>query len=168
MNIEIYPLDKVVIDGVAICFGMERSAVEAAIGKGQLIGNRCYYFNNEMAIDYADNKVEFIEFLCGVEGMLKPVIYGISAFEVQANDLFETLKEQNNGVVGDAENGYSYRFQNISVGVYREAVPKEIEEMIEEAASFGNPMSDDEIQYEMKKADHWATIGIGVSGYYQK
>ena len=168
MNIEIYPLDKVIIDGVAICLGMEQSAVAAAIGKGQLIGNRCYYFNNEMAIDYANNKAEFIEFLCGIEGMLKPAIYGISAFETQANELFEVLKEQNNGVVGDTENGYSYQFQNISVGVYREAVPKEIEEMIKEATSFGNPLSDDEIQHEMKKANHWATIGIGVAGYYQR
>lgn len=168
MTIEIYPLDKVVIDGVAICLGMEQSAVEAAIGKGQLIGKRCYYFNSEMAIDYRNNKVEFIEFLSGVDGVLKPAIYGVSAFETQANDLFEVLKEQNNGVIGDTENGYSYQFQNISVGVYREAVPEGIKEMIEEAASFGEPMSDNEIEYEMKRANHWATIGVGVVGYYQR
>lgn len=168
MNIEICPLDKVLIDGVAVRLGMEQSTVEAAIGKGQLIGKRCYYFNNEMSIDYNNNKVEFIEFLCGVDGMLKPAIYGISAFETQANDLFEVLKEQNNGVIGDTENGYSYQFQNISVGVYRETVPKEVEEMIEEAAKFGNPMSDNEIQYEMKRANHWATIGVGIVGYYQR
>ena len=167
MNIEIYPLDKIVIDGVAVHLGMEKTAVEHAIGKGQIAGTRCYYFNSEMAIDYSDNKVEFIEFLCGVDGMLKPVIYGISAFETQANDLFEVLKAQNNGAIDDAENGYAYQFQNISVGVYREAVPKEVEEMIAESARFGHPMSDDEIQYEMKRANHWATIGVGIAGYYQ-
>lgn len=168
MKIEIYPLDKVVIDGAAICLGMERSAVEAAIGKGQLIGKRCYYFNSEMAIDYSNHKVEFIEFLCGADGMLKPAIYGISAFETQANDLLAVLKEQNNGEIGDHENGYSYQFQNISVGVYREAVPEEIKEMIEEAASIGAPMSADEIENEMKRANHWATVGVGVAGYYQR
>ena len=168
MNIEIYPLEKVVIDGVAVCFGMERSAVETAIGKGQFIGKRCYYFNNEMVIDYSDNKVEFIEFLGGVDGILNPVIYEISVFEAQAKDLFEILKERNNGVIADTENGYSYQFHNISVGVYREAVPKEVEEMIVEAASFGNPMSDDEIEYEMKRANHWSTMGIGIAGYYQR
>ena len=167
MKIEIYPLDKVVIDGVEIFLGMEQSAVETAIGKGQLIGKRCYYFNSEMAIDYSNNKVEYIEFMCGVDGMLKPAIYGISAFETQANDLFEVLKERNNGAIGDNENGYSYQFQNISVGVYRESVPEEIKEMIEEAVSFGEPMSDHEIEYEMKRANHWATIGVGVAGYYQ-
>ena len=65
MNIEIYPLKKILVDHVAICFGMEKSIVDTAIGNGQLIGNRCYYFNNEMAIDYNDNKVEFIEFVQG-------------------------------------------------------------------------------------------------------
>lgn len=65
MNIEIYPLDKVVIDGVAISLGMEKDVVESAIGKGQIVGTRCYYFNSEMAIDFSDHKVEFIEFLCG-------------------------------------------------------------------------------------------------------
>ena len=168
MHIEIYPLKKILVDHVAICFGMEKSIVDTAIGNGQLIGNKCYYFNNEMAIDYNNNKVEFIEFLGGVDGMLKPTIYGKSAFEIQANDLFEILKDHNNGTIVDNENGYSYQFKNISVGVYREALPQEVEEMIKEAASFGNPMSDDEIQYEMKRANHWATIGVGIAGYYQR
>ena len=168
MKIEIYPLEKVVFDGAAIYLGMERSAVEAAIGKGQPTGNRVYYFNGEMAIDYSNCKVEFIEFLCGVDGMLKPAIYGISVFESQANDLLAVLREENNGVIGDSENGYAYQFPNISVGVYREAVPEEITEMIEETASFGTPMSENEIAYEMKRANHWATIGVGAAGYYRR
>jgi len=40
--------------------------------------------------------------------------------------------------------------------------------MIEEAKSFGNPMSDDEIEYEMKRANYWATIGCGSVVYYQR
>lgn len=168
MNIEICPLDKVLVGGKAVCLGMERSTVEAAIGNGILVGKRYYYFNDEMAIDYNDNKVEFIEFLSGIDGSLKPSIYGISVFESQADDLIEVLKAKNNGVISDTENGYSYQFQKISVGVYREAVPKAVKEMIAEAESFGNPMSYDDIQFEMKKANHWATIGLGVAGYYQR
>ena len=168
MNIEIFPLEKIVIDGSEIFLGTERSAVESVIGKGQTIGTRCYYFNNEMAIDYKNNKAEFIEFLGGVDGILKPTVYGISAFDVNADELAEVLKANNNGNICDNENGYSYQFANISVGVYREAVPEEVEEMIEEAKSFGNPMSDEDIQYEMKRAIHWATIGVGVAGYYQR
>ena len=74
MDIEICPLDKVLVDEEAICLGMEQSTVEAAIGKGILVGKRYYYFNDEMAIDYNDNKVDFIEFLSGTDGMLKPSI----------------------------------------------------------------------------------------------
>ena len=168
MNIEIYPLDRIVIDGVTVRLGMEKSAVENVIGRGQLIGTRCYYFNNEMAIDYNNNKVEFIEFLRGIDGNLKPIIYGVSAFDITASDLVEVLKVNNNGEICDNEKGYSYQFSNISIGLYREAIPNEVAEMIEEAKSFGNPMSDDEIQYEMKRANYWATIGIGVTGYYQR
>ena len=55
MITEIYPLEKIVINGDEIYLGMERAAV----------GARNYYFNGEMAIDYNSNKVEFIEFLAG-------------------------------------------------------------------------------------------------------
>lgn len=51
MHIEIYPLEKVKIDTAEIYLEMEKSALEAAIGKGQLLGNR-YYYNCEMAVDY--------------------------------------------------------------------------------------------------------------------
>lgn len=168
MNIEICPLDKILIDGAAVYLGMDRAAVEAAIGNGQLIGTRCYYFNSEMAIDYHNDQVEFIEFLGGADGMLKPTIYGVSAFEAQANELFELLKERNHGAIDDSEHGYAYQFQAISVGVYREAIPREVSEMIEEAAESGAPMSDEEIQCELKRANHWATIGVGIAGYYQR
>lgn len=168
MNIEIYPLDKVVFDNISIYFGMGKSAVELAFGKGHPIGNRYYYFNNEMAIDYLENKVTFVEFLGGVNGKLKPVIYGISAFDIDAAELVAMLKANNNGEICDNENGYSYQFSKISIGVYREVLPDEITEMIEEARRVGSPMSDDEIQYEMKRSNHWATIGCGSVGYYQR
>ena len=168
MNIQIYPLDKLIFDNVSICFGMKKSEVELAIGKGQQVGNRYYYFNDEMAIDYKENKVEFIEFLGGVDGKLKPTIYGVSAFDVNVAELVTVLKTNNNGEICDEENGYSYQFSNISIGVYIEALPDEITEMIEEAKNDGNPMSDDEIEYEMKRANHWATIGCGSVGYYQR
>ncbi len=72
---------------------MKQSEVEAAIGKGQLVGNRYYYFDSEMAIDYNDNNtVEFIEFLCGIDGSLQPHIYGVSAFGLPADDLVELLR----------------------------------------------------------------------------
>ena len=168
MNIQIFPLDKVILDNTSICFGMEKSAVELALGVGEVVENRCYYFDSEVAIDYQDGKVDFIEFMSGVDGKLKPIIYGVSVFDVDAAELVDVLKKNNNGEICDDENGYSYLFSNISIGVYREALPDEITEMIEEAKNDGNPMSDDEIEYEMKRANYWATIGVGITGYYQR
>ena len=154
MKAEIYPLEKIVIDGNTIYLNMERTHVEALIGKGRAIGTRIYYLNNEIAIDYNGDKVDFIEFLSGIDGSIRPVIYGVSVFDTAADALLEILKKQNGTDVDDSEAGYSYRFRNISVGIYREAVPEEIEEMVKEAGEFGNPMSEDEIRYEMKRADH--------------
>ena len=168
MNIQIYPLDMIIFDNISIHFGIEKSAVELALGKGQPIGNRYYYFKNEMAIDYLENKAVFVEFMGGVDGKLKPVIYGVSAFDIDAAELLAVLKANNNGEMCDDENGYSYQFSKISIGVYREVLPDQITEMIEEAKRFGNPMSDDEIQYKMKRANHWVTIGCGSVGYYQR
>ena len=38
MKIEIFPLEKITIDGATILLGDARSNVEAAIGNGQVIG----------------------------------------------------------------------------------------------------------------------------------
>lgn len=168
MTIEIYPLEKVVIDGVSVDLGMKQSKVEAAIGKGRLVGSRYYYFDSEMAIDYNDNNtVEFIEFLGGIDGFLQPHIYGVSAFGSPADDLVELLRQMNDRKIDDSEQGYSYCFLNISIGIYRERVPSDVIEMIKEMKADGIFSEDNEdVAEEMRKANHWATIGVGVSGYY--
>lgn len=169
INIEIYPLEKVVIDGISIYLGMNQSAVEAAIGKGEPVEKRYYYYNNDMAIDYNDNNtVEFIEFLGGIDGSLHPVIYGVSAFDTLADELADLLRQKNDGEIDDSEQGYSFAFLNISVGVYREIRPYDVNEMIEEMKADGIPVENNEdVAAEMRKANHWATIGVGVAGYYQ-
>ena len=166
MKTEIYPLEKVMINGSEIRFGMKKSEVEALIGAGQKIGTRDYYCNGELAIDYHENKVEFIEFLGGSDGTYQPMIYGVSVFGTTAEELIEILKTKNNGKICDMEDGHCYRFSDIGIGLYREATPKEISEMVEEAAAFGNSMSSDEIEYESKRANRFATVGVGVAGYY--
>lgn len=170
MNIEIYPLEKIVINGVPIYLGMEQSAVEAAIGKGQLVRKRYYYFENDMAIDYDSNKtVKFIEFLGGIDGSVHPVIYGVSVFDTLADELVKLLQQKNDGEIDESEQGYSYTFLNISVGVYRETRPSDVMEMIEEMKADGIPTENNEdVAEEMRKANHWSTIGVGVAGYYKR
>lgn len=169
MNVEIYPLEKAVIDNVAIVLGTEQSNIEAVIGRGQQVGARYYYYNGELAISYDSfGKVDFIEFLGGVDGQLKPSIFGVPVFESDAKVIYELLKQYNSEDIDDADREYCYSFLNLSIGIYRESTPENVSEMIDEAMSFGSPMTDDEIQYEMRKANHWATIGMGIAGYYQR
>lgn len=168
MYIPIYPQEKVVFGDISICFGMEQSAVELALGAGEAIGDRCYYFNTELAIDYREGKVDFIEFLGGIEGRLKPVVYGVSAFDADAEELVQVLKTHNSGEICDNEGGYSCQFFHISIGLYRETLPDEIRDLVEEAKEQGSPMSDAEIQQEMRRASHWLTLGCGSAGYYRR
>lgn len=169
MNIKIYPLDKLEIDGASVCFGMHRNEVEATIGKGEFVGQRYYYYNSEMAIDYdPENCVKFVEFLSGVDGALKPFIYGVSAFETDADELVSVLKEKNGGQIEDNEQGYSYGFNNISVGIYRELRPVDVEEMIEEMKADGITVDNNgDLEADRRRANHWATIGAGIEGYYR-
>lgn len=82
--------------------------------------------------------------------------------------MYNVLSEENQGEIDDSEDGYSYRFLNISVGIYRPSIPEDVEDMIAEANADGKPMDEAEIEDEMKKANYWATIGIGVRDYYRQ
>ncbi len=170
MRVEIYPLDRVELDGRCIRLGMKRSEAEALIGAGQVVrGNEHYYCQNEMKVVYdKDEKVEFVEFLGGIDGQLKPMIYGVSAFNADAEKLVELLTQKNSGDVRDAEQGYSYQFMKISVGLYREIRPQDVLEMIEEMKADGIPTEGNEdLEADRRRAGHWVTIGFGVSGYYE-
>lgn len=158
-----------VIGGADVCLGMDRADVEAAIGEGRPVRKRYYYYANEMAIDYnADGKVDFIEFLGGIDGSLHPAIYGCSVFDTFAEELVKLLQQKNNGEINALERGCLAVFKDISIGLYRETTPDDVSEMIEEMKAAGISAADNEdIKAEMRKANHWATIGIGVAGYYR-
>lgn len=167
-NIEIIPLVGIKWNAKSIALSSSREEVRNLLGVPcKEWKNAWYYFNNELRFDFDEKgELEFIEFLGGIDGEVQPEIYGAAAFKTEAEELYHILLEKNNGSAGDNENGYSYVFQNISVGVFREAVPESVHEMIEEARAEGVSMSAADIEYEMRKANHWATIGIGIKGYY--
>lgn len=167
-DIVITPLKSVRIGGSEIRLGYTPNEFKSALGEPEsLHKNSIYYFGNELRIDFgADGKAEFIEFLGGTDGALQPTIYGVPVFKTGADELYALLAEKNGGEIVDSENGYSYAFLNISVGVYRESIPEKVEEMIAEAESEGFPMSEEDIAMEWKKAEFWATVGIGRAGYY--
>lgn len=168
MHIELFPLEKVVIDGTPIALGMARAAVEATLGMGERVGARYYYFGSEMALDYRDDRLDFIEFLSGIDGALRPTLYGLSVFDANADELAALLRERSGGAIIDAERGYAYQFPPLGIGLYREAVPEEVAAMIEEAARDGAPMSPADIALEQRRATHWATVGLGAADYYSR
>ncbi|MDE7362454.1 MAG: hypothetical protein K2N38_11030 [Oscillospiraceae bacterium] len=163
----ILPLEGISFNGAKVRLGASESEVKAVLGEPErVINGSLYYFGNELRFDPGENGVEFIEFLGGADGALQPTIYGVPAFKTGADELYALLAEKNDGGIDDHENGYSYAFLTLSVGVYRESIPESVEEMITEAESEGFPMSAEDIAEERKKAAYWAAIGIGCAGYY--
>lgn len=167
MKIELYPLEKVVLDGTSLALGMTRIAAEAALGKGECVGARHYYFNSELALDYRDDRLTLTEFLGGIDGVLRPTLDGLSVFDADADTLTALLRERSGGAVIDAERGYSYQFPPLGIGLYREAIPEEVAAMLEEAARDGAPLSPEDIAYERRRAEHWATFALAGADYYR-
>lgn len=168
-KIKIIPLVGIEFNDVTVALSSSQEDVKSLLGEPYSTGEKSlFYFNNELRFDFDnDGKVEFIEFLGGIDGKLQPTIYDVSAFQSKADDLYDILSEKNHGDIGDSENGYSYGFLNISVGIFRSSIPEDVEDMIEEAVEDGAPMDEEEIEYEMRRANYWATIGIGIEDYYR-
>lgn len=163
------PLEGIEIDGTSIDLEASREDVLAALGEaGCVEGNSYYFADNDLRVDFDDDgRVEFIEVLGGSEGSIEPQIYGINPFTTDADEVYSLLKEKNVKGICDEECGYAYSFVKICVGVYREAIPDDLEEYLEELEESGiNPDDDEEFQYELYLAHHFSTIGIGVKDYY--
>ena len=166
-TVEVIPQVGVIVDGVTVCLEAARAEVERALGApGDARWNSLYYFGNELRVDLDEaGCVEFIELLGGPDGELQPVIYGMEAFQADPEAVVELLKEKNGADFVDVERGYCYTFKKLGVGLYRESVPENVAELIEEAEADGHPLSAEDIEYE-KRRTHWSTIGVSAEYYY--
>lgn len=169
-DIILRPLEGIEWNGNFISLGCSKVDVEGIFGNPQVVRQSYYYFQNELRFDFdKKGKLEFIEFLGGVDGCLNPVIYGISAFVCDASEVEQILTEKNAGKVDDSEGEYSKRFQDISVGVYREITLSDVLEMEQEMKADGIPTEGNEdLEADRRRANHWGTIGMGISGYYKR
>lgn len=167
--IRILPLVGIELDSNCIKLGDSKEAIVELLGPPcRKHNNSMYYFESKLRFDYdIKGEIEFIEFLGGIDGELQPVIYDVNAFEEDAEDLVKILAQKNNCKINDIENEYSHVFTEISVGIYRDTIPANIAEMIEDARKDGVTLSNEELSYQKKRASHWATIGIGIKGYYE-
>ena len=169
MNIELFPLEKAMVDGQRISLGADRASVEEVLGVGEQVDNQAYYFGSNLCIEYDETqKVSFIEVSCGdPKSSVTATIYGEEITKNGADRILQILTEKNHGEM-ENENGYSYTFFNLSVGVYREVTPDDYKELIEEMKVNGDPVEGNpDLEADFWKSTHWATIGIGTNNYYR-
>lgn len=170
VSLELLPLEGLRLGDQLLPLSASKEQAEALLGPAEEFqGDQWYYAESELRLDFDQSgRLEFIEFLGGLEGTLQPTVYGLPAFQTGADELIEELTRHNDGPVDDSEQGYSYAFLNISVGVYRSILPKDVQEMIEEMEADGIPtLNNPDLERDKLRAEHWETIGIGLSGYYQ-
>lgn len=168
--LELLPLEGLRLGEQLLPLAASKEQAEALLGPAEEFqGDQWYYAESELRLDFDQSgRLEFIEFLGGLEGRLQPTIYGLPAFQTGAGELIEELTRRNDGPVDDREQGYSYAFLNISVGVYRSILPQDVRELIAEMEENGIPtLNNPDVERDRRRAEHWETIGIGVAGYYQ-
>ena len=168
--LELLPLEGLRLGDTLLPLAASKEQAEALLGPAEVVhGSRWYYVKSDLSVSFdPSGQVEFIEFLGGLEGRLQPNIYGLPAFQTGAGELIEELTRRNDGPVDDSEQGYSYAFLNISVGVYRSILPQDVRELIAEMEENGIPTHNNpDVERDRLRAEHWETIGIGVAGYYQ-
>lgn len=168
MVIEIKPLEGIFWNNQAILLGGDKKELEEKLGAPEIIRKSFYYFNRELRFDFSvEGKIEFIEFLGGKEANIRPVIYGVSVFEANARELYDILAKHTCGKILDNENGHSYCFCDIGIGIYRESTPQETDELIQEMKRLGiDTDTNADAKSEQEKSNHWATIGLGSATYY--
>ena len=166
MKMIILPLQGLECDGMRIAFGESQAEIGEKLGRPQIWGTSLYYFQNILRMDFNENAgLEYIEFL-SPDSRLRAELYGIDPFSAPADSVAALLREKNGGEMTDIEDGYGLTFNNISVGVYRDTTPQEAEETVREAAAEGVPLSQEEYDAELAKANRWDTVGFGVAGYF--
>ncbi|MGI6095881.1 MAG: hypothetical protein ACOYBL_10695 [Lachnospiraceae bacterium] len=166
----IHPLEGIVWDEGKINLGDSKESVIAVLGEAQVnYENSSYYFSTDLRIDYDKNDcVEFIEFLGGMDGSIQPVLYGQKILQINAARAYKLLKDNNNGEIVDEDEGRSYNFKNIGIGVFRENTPDIIDITMTKLTEAGIHMQENEkLQEERRLASHWATIGLGGKDYYE-
>lgn len=171
-KIEIKPLQGIEILNLGqINLRQEKGEIEKILGTPlkNANNNQSFYDDYELRIDYDElNKAEFIEFLFGpFPKKTELKIYGHDPFKIKAEELIKILTRKNDGPVDSQEAEYGYSFLNISVGIWREAIPTDIEELVAEMKQKGKyEKNKNWIEEELEKSRHFWTIGIGKKNYY--
>ncbi len=166
-KIVLLPLEGVRFGERMLRLGDGRAAAEELLGPAEWVyGNRCYYRNQELGLDFDEgDTLQFIEFLGGEQGELSPELYGCSVFYTNAEELIGLLGQY--GEVVDEDGGYTMTIPTISIGLYREVTPADVETLSREVAQINmTTLGHVNLAAEQARAARWETIGIGIENYY--
>ena len=87
-TIELIPLSGIRYKDKMIALTATPQEVETLLGAPYARHHHSlYYFQNELRFDFDKNdKLQYIEFLAGIDGQIQPKIYGVCAFQAGADD----------------------------------------------------------------------------------
>ena len=158
-----------------ILFGQNQDEVIAILGepvrkntKVYSSSNReiFYYYDFEFTIFFHHKKVEFIECNGPYCEKITPIIFEKDAFSLLAEDLIALLSSKDNQRFHGMG---SSSFFELSVELYREMTPLDVEKSIEDAKKNGYYEDEKEwLEKDLEKSKHFHTIGMGVKDYYRK
>lgn len=163
----------IVWEGKCLLIGDTGADLKKQLGEPQIVRGSWYYFNNELRFDFdAAGNVEYIEFLGGIDGELKPQIFGADAFSTDADRLCDILRRENGSAKVLEDRGYFYGFCGIGIGLYRDSTPEDLEdyadELLEDLEEFGADGIDTRsLENDIRLTFHWNTIGLGGEDYFK-
>ena len=163
----------IVWEDKCVLIGDTKADLRNLLGEPEIVRGSWYYFKNELRFDFdADERVEFIEFLGGIDGELQPWIFGAEVFTSDADALLALLKKQNGTAKILEDKGYFYGFCGIGVGIYRDCTPADLEDFADELLADIEEFGEDAVDTGSLKKDvrltyHWNTIGLGGADYYK-
>lgn len=166
VNFKLLPLIGVECDKKSILLGDDFNKVISVLGKPESDSDEdvYYYFNSNVQVFFNQNGlVEFIQFAYNEH--IDVIIDKINVFKESFDKLFDILSSKNGKMPEDNENGYSYYFHEISVGVTRDATPESVEEILSEMNVDSDIMVED-VEDEKFKSTHLSSIGLGEKNYY--
>lgn len=105
VSLELLPLEGLRLGDQLLPLSASKEQAAALLGPAEEFqGDQWYYAESELRLDFDQSgRLEFIEFLGGLEGRLQPTVYGLPAFQTGAGELIEELTRRNNGPVDDRE-----------------------------------------------------------------
>jgi len=161
--IKLMPLEGILIqNSLQIRLGMSDKELYNIIGKpDNKYEQEIFYDEYDIKIELDSfNKIEYIEILSNE--IINVEIYKINPLELYADQLIDLLKGKNGDDIFVESNGIGYIFNNISVRLWRESTPDDINDIIIESKQDGvyDEMKD-EIMSDLEKSKKFTTIGIG-------